>query len=258
MKVAWKADMQRETHWEYAAKTRMGRYLTQVEVNFILETVNLKRLKLLLDVGAEAGRFSVFASGKKVDVIGIDIDLYGLKRLKLKDRKVNVIQADAQSIPLKDETVDSVFMIEVLDYIPELYSTLAESRRILRQEGSLVLSFGNNSSPKGKLKKLGGKSYAHSYQDVIGALRKSGFRITKKTGYNWLPFGRTSENFLVPLMARAERFLGLRRVTRYSPWVIVHSVKLNQRRPTFHHKTDEQTTYNTWIAVHRKNNKIPQ
>ena len=69
------------------------------------------------DVGAEAGRFSLLATDTNATVIGIDIDSYGLKRLKLKTKRVNVIQADARKIPLKDETFDAIFMIEVLDYI---------------------------------------------------------------------------------------------------------------------------------------------
>jgi hypothetical protein len=84
--------MQKETHWEYAAKTRMDRYLTQVEITYILETVNFEKPRLMLGVGAEAGGFSVFASDREVDVVGIDKDLYGLKRPKFEDRKVSVIQ----------------------------------------------------------------------------------------------------------------------------------------------------------------------
>jgi ubiquinone/menaquinone biosynthesis C-methylase UbiE len=49
-----------------------------------------------------------------------------LKRLKLKNRHANIIQADARKIPLKDEIFDATFMIEVLDYVPELDEVLRE------------------------------------------------------------------------------------------------------------------------------------
>jgi ubiquinone/menaquinone biosynthesis C-methylase UbiE len=69
-----------------------------------------------MNVGTEAGRFSSLASEKNATVIGIDIDSYGLKRLKLETKNVDVIQADARKIQLKDSTFDAVFIIEVLDY----------------------------------------------------------------------------------------------------------------------------------------------
>lgn len=214
-----------ETHWERAAKTEMGKYLTKTEADFISKRIELGRVKLVMDVGAEAGRFSVFAADRSVAVIGIDIDRYGLKRLRLKNRSVTLIQADARYIPLRDNLFDAIFMIQVIDYIPELETALAECRRTLKREGSLVLSFGNDSSLKSMMRRLRGKSYLHSYQEMVQALRKVSFRITKKVGYNWLPFGRTSESWLIPLLAKIEKLLGLRRLVRYSPWVIIHAVK---------------------------------
>jgi ubiquinone/menaquinone biosynthesis C-methylase UbiE len=214
-----------ETHWEKAAKTKMGKYLTEIEADFVSEKIDLEKLKLVMDVGAEAGRFSIFAANKNVEVVGIDIDSYGLKRLRLKNKQVVLVQADARYIPLKDDLLDAIFMIEVLDYIPELETALAECLRTLKSEGSLILSFGNDSSLKSKLRRLRGKSYMHSYREITRTLKKVDFRTTKKAGYNWLPFGRTSENRLIPLLARIEGLFGLRRFPRFSPWVIIHAVK---------------------------------
>ena len=97
-----------ETHWEKAAKTRMGKHLTRVETDFIFNSVIPSQMHTIMDVGAEAGRFSLLAADSNATVIGIDIDSYGLKRLKLKTKRVNVIQADARKIPLKDETFDAI------------------------------------------------------------------------------------------------------------------------------------------------------
>jgi len=216
-----------ETHWEKAAKTRMGKYLTKMETCFIFNTVNMAKTHMVMDVGAEAGRFSLLVAKNTIDVIGIDTDSYGLKRLKLKNKLVDVIQADARKMPLKDEIFDAILMIEVVDYIPEIEMTLTECYRTLKSEASIILSFGNKSSLKSELRKLHGKSYHHSFQKVTQSLHKTGFKITKKMGYNWLPFGRTSENPLIPFLARIERFFGLRRIPSLSPWVIVHAVKLN-------------------------------
>lgn len=215
-----------ETHWEKAAKTRMGKYLTHIETDFISKSINTSQEKMtLMDVGAEAGRFSLLAANNNATVVSIDVDSYSLKRLKLKNKQVNVIQADARKIPLKDEVFDVIFMIEVLDYIPELEEALTECNRTLKPNASSILSFGNKSSLKSKLREMHGKSYRHSYKKVMHCLSKTGFNIKKKIGYSWLPFGRTSESRLVSVLAGMERVLGFRRVPRFSPWVIVHITK---------------------------------
>ena len=204
----------------------MGKYLTQMETHFIHDSVNLSQAKAILDLGSEAGRFSQVPTHKEVTAVSLDIDSYGLKRLHLKTKRVNVVQADARKIPLKDETFDIIFMIETLDYIPELNEALAEIHRTLKPEASLFLSFGKKSSLKSKLRELRGKSYTHSYRNVIHSLLKTGFTVKRKMGYSWLPFGRKSQNRLVPLLASGERIFALRRIPSLSPWIIVHAVKL--------------------------------
>lgn len=202
----------------------MGKYLTQVETNFIQNAVDFSKLETVLDVGAEAGRFSQLNSN--AETISIDIEPYGLKRLKQKSKKTHVIQADARTISLQNETLDAITMIEVLDYIPELDQAFSEAFRTLKPEASLIVSFGNKSSLKAKLRRLSGKSYQHAYSSVTQTLAKTGFVVKKKTGYNWLPFGRMSQNPIIPFLTKMERLIGLRKIPSHSPWVIVHAVKL--------------------------------
>jgi len=223
--VRTKKGFSEETHWEKAAKTRMGKYLTQIETDFIFKSITPSQTCTIMDVGTEAGRFSSIASDKNATVIGIDLDSYGLRRLKLKTRNVDVIQADARRIPMKDRTFDAIFMIEVLDYIPDLDETFAECYRTLKSNSTLIVSFGNKRSFKSQLRKLRGKSYMHSYNRVMQSLSKTGFSVVKKRGYSWLPFGRTSESRFIPFLAMLEKIFALRRIPSLSPWVIVHSVK---------------------------------
>jgi ubiquinone/menaquinone biosynthesis C-methylase UbiE len=216
-----------ETHWEYAAKTRMGKYLTHLETDFISKAIDPSKTGVVIDVGAEAGRFSLMAAKSSITVTAIDIDAYSLRRLKLKNKNVAVIQADARKIPFKNESFDGVIMVEVLDYIPQLDEAMGECYRILKSGAPLVLSFGNQSSLKAKLRGLRGKSYQHSYMKVTRCLVQTGFEVTGRLGYSWLPFGRTSQSKLVPVLAGAERVFGLRRIPRLSPWVILSALKSN-------------------------------
>ena len=203
----------------------MGKYLTQIETSFIQTSINLSQIKTIMDVGAEAGRFSRFSKTNKTDTISLDIDKTGLKRLKHKTRNNTPIQADARKIPFKNDVFDAIFMIEVLDYIPEIHQALDECRRTLKPNASLILSFGNKSSLKAKPRQLSGKSYQHSYQNVVQTLAETGFKTKKKTGYNWLLFGRMSENRLIPFLARMEGLVGFRKIPSLSPWVILQAIK---------------------------------
>lgn len=204
----------------------MGKYLTALETEFISKAIDLSKENLtVMDVGAEAGRFSLFAANPNAYVVSIDLDSYALKRLHLKNRGVNVIQADARHLPLKDAVFDVVFMVEVLDYIPELDQAFGDCKRTLKPNSSCVLSFGNKSSLKAKLKTMQGKSYRHSYGEVISYLFKTGFVVKNRLGYSWLPFGRTSQSSLVGFLTGVEKILGLRRIVRYSPWVLIHVTK---------------------------------
>jgi len=215
-----------ETHWEKAAKTKMGQYLTKIETDFISEAFSLDQDSVtIMDVGAEAGRFSLLAKNNNATVVSIDIDSYSLKRLKRKNKDVNIIQADARKLPIRNEIFDAVFMIEVLDYINELRAAFEECNRALKPNAPCFLSFGNKSSIKSKIKQTRGHAYRHSYRNVIKCLDKSGFEIKKKTGYSWILFGRTSENILLPVLGKFEKYLGLRKIPRFSPWVIVHVTK---------------------------------
>ena len=215
-----------QTHWEFAAQTRMGKYLTKLETDFICKNVDMSLKNLtVMDVGAEAGRFSLLAANENTTVVSIDLDLYALKRLRLKNRTIHIIQADAKHLPLKDGVFDLIFMVEVLDYISKLDEALLDCKRALKPNASSILSFGNKSSLKAKLKAMQGKSYRHSYGEVMGCLLKTGFVVKDKLGYSWLPFGRTSQSRIIPFLAGIERLFGLRRIVKYSPWVIIHVVE---------------------------------
>ena len=191
----------------------MGKYLTSLDTDFILRAIDPAKSSVIVDVGAE------------VAVISNDIDFCSLKRLKQKSTDVIVIQADARKIPLKDVLWTTVFVIEVLDYIPQLEEALSECLRILKPPSSLILSFGNQSSLKPKLRELRGKTYMHPYSNVMQCLLKLGFKIDAKKGHTWLPFGRMSQSRLVPFLGGIEEILGLQRISSLSPWVILYAAK---------------------------------
>jgi ubiquinone/menaquinone biosynthesis C-methylase UbiE len=214
-----------ETYWEKANRTKMGVYITNTEMHFIFSSLGIKEYGLVVDVGAGAGRFSLpFA--KSMYVIAIDLDTHALKRLKFKNRTVNVVLADARFMPLKNGVADNITMIELLDYVKEFKLIMSDCSRVLKNDGAVFFSFGNKSSIKGKIKGFVGKPYLHSYREIMSVLKTMGFKIVRKMGFNWLPFDRISDNPLIFLFAKIERIFGLRKLVRFSPWVMIQAVRV--------------------------------
>ncbi|MEM2118484.1 MAG: class I SAM-dependent methyltransferase [Candidatus Bathyarchaeia archaeon] len=221
-----------ETYWEKANRSKMGVYITNVEMQFIFNSKCLREGGLAVDVGAGAGRFSIPAA-EIMNVVALDLDLHALKRLKFKNRNVEVIVADARFMPLKNGVADNVIMIELLDCVVESEAIISECSSVLKDDGVIFLSFGNKSSIKGKIKSFVGKPYLHSYKEILGILKSKKFKVVRRMGFNWLPFGRVSDSTLVSLFAKGERILGLRKLVRFSPWVIIQAVKTAEQN----HKT---------------------
>ena len=146
----------------------------------------------------------------------------------MKNQDVNIVLADARFIPLKNSVADNVIMIELLDYVENSKAPISECARILKDDGVIFLSFGNRSSLKGRIKGLSGKSYRYSYQDILRVLKAEKFEIARTMGFNWLPFGRDSNNPVISFLAKGERILGLRKLARFSPWVIIQAKLLNE------------------------------
>lgn len=89
----------------------------------------------VLDVGC-ADRWIELRLSNECDYIGLDYpvtgrDMYGAKP---------DIFADAGRLPLADESVDTVIMLEVLEHLRNPSEAMAEASRVLRSGGCLLLS----------------------------------------------------------------------------------------------------------------------
>jgi len=99
---------------------------------------------IALDVGSGPG--SVTASlaesvGPDGLALGIDISEPMLARAVRAEAgpQVGFLRADAQRLPLRDQTVDAVVSIAVLQLIPDPFAALAEIARVLRPGGRLAI-----------------------------------------------------------------------------------------------------------------------
>lgn len=98
--------------------------------------------KDVIEVACGAGMGLSYLARKANKVVGSDIDEDILKfpNETYKNREdITVMQADAQSLPLDDNSFDVVLLYEAIYYIPEAEKFISESKRVLRENGVLII-----------------------------------------------------------------------------------------------------------------------
>jgi len=98
------------------------------------------RLKIL-DVGCGTGNLSQdIKRSTKLEVYGVEIDKESAREAK---KKIDVIIADAQSLPFRKNVFDIVVSNQVIEHVIDVDSFLMEINRVLKSGGSLIISTPN-------------------------------------------------------------------------------------------------------------------
>jgi arsenite methyltransferase len=108
------------------------------------EWLNIPSGGTALDVGCGPGNVTAAlarAAGPGGLALGIDISEPMLARAVRAEAGPNVgfLRADAQRLPLRDETVDAVVSIAMLQLTPDPSAALAEMARVLRSGGRMAV-----------------------------------------------------------------------------------------------------------------------
>jgi len=177
-------------------------YLLQKRYSEALRIINELHLKEVLDVGCNVGNGYAF-----LGAIGVDIDyelLIKAKRLK----RLEVIRCDAQHLPFKSMTFDIITCFEVIEHVDRPRQLLNEVFRVLKSEGSILLTTPNKNFLKiarPLVRKKKPNYHVEEYNS--GQLKKivldSGFIETQIKGLGaWIP------DFLIRRFPRLSDYLG--------------------------------------------------
>jgi len=142
---AWSAHYESEV---WGRDKYFHKLLKQLVFNAILNTVEQKVLELGVGPGIYFEQFIL----KRHYVTGIDISIEMLRisknKLKKKGYNVfNLILADVEYLPFRNEVFDVINCIEVLRHLPEPYKTIwkvfREKRRVMKKSGALLITIPN-------------------------------------------------------------------------------------------------------------------
>ena len=104
---------------------------------------DLNQEKMLLDIGCGTGLFIKIISKKVLHIVGIDFSLTMLKIARLRCKPFNnvtLICCDADYLPFKEESFDSIFSFTLLQNLPDPYKVLGEITRIAKNLSIVVIT----------------------------------------------------------------------------------------------------------------------
>lgn len=150
---------------------------------------------IALDVGSGPGTVTgslARAAGPDGLALGVDISEPMLARAVRTESgpQVGFLRADAQRLPLRDETVDAVVSIAMLQLVPDPGTALAEMGRVLRPGGRLAVMV-PTAGPAARLWRMlpNGGAYMFGDDEIGDVLEVLGFGSvrTKDVGtFQWV------------------------------------------------------------------------
>jgi ubiquinone/menaquinone biosynthesis C-methylase UbiE len=117
----------------------------------IIKYSGIKKDMQVLEVGCGSGAFTTFAAravGDEGKVYALDIQPAMLKQLERKLSRnenkdivnIETINSSAYELPFDDDTLDLVYMITVLQEIPDRKKALQQVKRVLKPGGILAVT----------------------------------------------------------------------------------------------------------------------
>ncbi len=201
---------------------RLGFYRTKTELRFISSYCSQR--KKIIDLGGGNGRIALPLIKQGCDVTLIDPSISAIESAKRK----GILKTFCQTLESYscEEKFDIALAIELTSNHP--VGVIKKAAEVLQQHGICIFIMGNNQSWKFKLRNLkNDKSDIPnlSLDEYITTFISNGFDILKIEGFNWIPFGTKSNNFLIPVFEKLENIFVLRKWISQSPWLMFAAVK---------------------------------
>ena len=165
------------------------------EINLELANENSSEGDFILDVGCGVGDYIIALSKNNHMCFGID-PLYGVSLLKAqqkaKDENVNIplIQGVSEKLPFKDEKFNLILHMSTLQHVDDQHKTLSEIKRVLKDNGLLVVSVPLNENIFTLFRKSKKPEYVTKFFDLRElkkVLTENGFEILKIRGCGFFP-----------------------------------------------------------------------
>jgi len=153
----------------------------------------------VLDVGCGHGVLleRILTRRRLVRACGSDLSMVMCSRAVTRVPSAGILQADAENLPFADNSFDHVFMVEVLEHLPEAGKALQEVRRVLKAKGRFLVAVPNKDwfhyerhmQTRGRPQPLDQDWHWYGAAEIKALLGEFGFSPTKVRGGENLYYG---------------------------------------------------------------------
>jgi len=131
----------------YNSKSFILNFYIYKHLYYALNLAAINDEKLILDMGCGDGPFFPTLENYGGKIIGLDFSSWMLllakKLIKFKNhplKKVILLNSEGKYIPLKDNSIDTIFCLESFEHIMDSRTLIDEIYRILKVDGELIYS----------------------------------------------------------------------------------------------------------------------
>lgn len=210
-----------DKYWMY--RKRIGKYTpkkrTPNRMHKTMELINFDNDLKILDVGCGDGAIGRLIKNKKINLVGVDISKEAIKLSRNYYNQTKVFDIEEDNFPKKwENSYDYIICIEVLEHLFNPKEALLEMKKLLKQDGTLIVSFPNMAWWKYRLKLLRGEYPEESrlykmVEHLQNFTLKSFKKLIEETGYGIIDinpdYGRVPLPFYILPKKLRERILGL-------------------------------------------------
>lgn len=175
---------------EYDSKAA---YLNSFEKKQVIPLLGELDGKKILDVGAGTGRLTVMLRDHRAEVVALDVSEKMLEELHRKNKHIQTVVGDAESLPFPDNDFDIVTAAFLIVHLKNPTRFFDEVYRVLKPGGLFLVTNINQKDPP-KIKTKEGEivieSFYHRPEQVREALESLAFSVEKeifiKEGEVWI------------------------------------------------------------------------
>lgn len=134
--------------------------------NYLEDHAIKTRQLRLLEVGCRDGLLAKFLKANEINNIncyGVDIDDDSLRKASQRGVVTRKCDLNFEEIPFEDNMFDFIIAFEVIEHIPFYHNVFSEMRRVLKDNGVLLLTTPNIASLGNRIRFLAGRDIHRVY-----------------------------------------------------------------------------------------------
>jgi SAM-dependent methyltransferase len=166
-------------HWWFAGRRKLlGSLLLSIDFSFE---------ELAIDIGCSVGSNLKILTSTGIHAVGLDYSIYALSLAKSR-LKLPLINGDLNQLPVRSKSVGLIIAMDILEHLEDDANGIRELYRVLKNEGTLILTVPAFSFLWGIQDDVTGHRRRYSKKEISNKLRRGGFDILKSSYFNFFLF----------------------------------------------------------------------